>query len=97
VTRGNGHPVRGSRPGWLPSGRFFAMLRWIDRRPLTELIEPYRARLFTEFLDARERVVQGDGSVVVRPRYNLGLFGRAKKNAKSLDLVLASLFALIGN
>jgi hypothetical protein len=47
VTRDNGHPGGGRRPGWLPSLRFFALLRWIDRRPLPEVIEPYRARLLT--------------------------------------------------
>ena len=30
-------------------------------------------------------------------RYNLALLGRAKKNAKSLDLVLAALFACVAN
>jgi hypothetical protein len=63
----------------------FKRLRWIDRRPL--VIEPYRQRIFAGALDARD--AQG------RPRYNLALMGRAKKNWKSADLVLAALYRLL--
>lgn len=65
------------------------LLRWIDGSPLTAHIEPYRSRLFTLALDTFEL----DG----RPRYNLIVCGRAKKNWKTADLCLAALFALVGN
>jgi hypothetical protein len=68
---------------------FFGMLNWIDGRPLLDCIEPYRQRIFTAALDTFEP----DG----RPFYNLVLSGRAKKNWKSADLVLALLFRLVGN
>ena len=29
---------------------FFAQLRWVDGRPLSKLIEPYRMKIFTEAL-----------------------------------------------
>ncbi len=61
---------------------FFGHLKWIDGRPLPEVIEPYRARIFDEALFTFD----DDG----RPQYNLLLAGRAKKCWKSADLVLAS-------
>jgi hypothetical protein len=51
------------------------------------MIEPYRQRIFTDALDSRDQ----DG----RPKYNLVLTGRAKKNWKSADLVLAGLYRLL--
>lgn len=66
---------------------FFDLLRWIDGTPLRDHLEPYRRRLFTEALDARDP----DG----RLTYNLVLAGRAKKNWKSADLVLAGLSCLM--
>lgn len=71
----------------LRNGDFLGGLNWIDGRPL--VVEPYRRRLFEQFFDA----VDGAG----RPRYNLALTGRAKKNFKSADLVLASLYALLAD
>lgn len=68
---------------------FFRRLRWIDGAPLAGAIEPYRRAIFAAVLDERD----GAG----RPRYNLALTGRAKKNWKSADLVLAALFALVAN
>ena len=61
---------------------FAGFLRWIDGAPL--LIEPYRQQIFTQAFPT-------DGE---RP-YNLVLAGRAKKNAKTLDLVLAALYKLL--
>jgi hypothetical protein len=69
--------------------QFFTRLNWIDGTPLVDRIDPYRRRLFAEALD----MYDADG----RPRYNLILCGRAKKNWKSADLVLAALFALCAN
>jgi hypothetical protein len=63
---------------------FFASLRWIDKTPL--VIEPYRQRLFAQFFDERDETG--------RPRFNIGVFGRGKKNAKTLDLCLAELRAV---
>jgi hypothetical protein len=66
-----------------------ARLRWIDGAPLAARIEPYRARLFDLALDTFEP----DG----RPRFNLIVCGRAKKNWKTGDLCLAALFALVSD
>ena len=68
-----------------PPMDFFAELFWIDGRPLVDVIEPYRARIFTEALFTFDV----DGS---RPRHNLVLCGRAKKNWKSADLLMAALY-----
>src|SRR5688500_10271387 len=78
-------PAPRSGPRILPSVEFFSLLRWIDGSPL--VIEPYRRRLFTRALDERDEMG--------RPRFNLILCGRAKKNFKSCDLALAELYALI--
>jgi hypothetical protein len=72
---------------WLYCEEFFGLLLWIDGRPLLSVIEPYRLRAFKAFLDPV------DGKL----RYNLGLLGRAKKNWKSADLVLAAFFTLLAN
>ncbi len=64
---------------------FLRRLRWLDGSPMSGRVEPYRSRIFSAFLDTFEK----DG----RPRYNLILTGRAKKNWKLADLALASLFA----
>jgi hypothetical protein len=69
---------RKQTPATSTSLEFFGRLRWIDGRPLLDTIEPYRRELFTKALDT--------------PRYNLVLGGRAKKNSKTADLVLAGLF-----
>jgi hypothetical protein len=74
-------------PAMATSLDFFGRLRWIDGRPLLDTIEPYRRELFTKALDTFEP----DG----RPRFNLVVCGRAKKNWKSADLVLAGLFKLV--
>jgi hypothetical protein len=67
--------------------QFFAHLRWLDGRPLLDTIEQYRRTLFAQALDESGP----DG----RPRYNLVLSGRAKKNWKSSDLVRAGLYCLL--
>jgi hypothetical protein len=55
---------------------FFGHLHWLDGRPLLDTIEDYRGRILGEALFTFEP----DG----RPRYNLVLRGRAKKNWNSL-------------
>jgi hypothetical protein len=65
---------------------FFAKLRWLDGRPLLDTIEPYRRAIFETVL------YTFDGT---RPRYNLAICGRAKKNWKTSDLILAALYRLL--
>src|SRR5262245_30092625 len=67
--------------------QFFAHLAWLDDKNLLDTIEDYRRELFRRALDD----IGMDG----RPRFNLVLAGRGKKNAKSLDLVLAGLYCLL--
>jgi hypothetical protein len=68
---------------------FVDRLRWLDGSPLAGHVEPYRDRIFRLALDTFEPAG--------RPRYNLILTGRAKKNWKSADLALAALFALVSD
>jgi hypothetical protein len=65
---------------------FLSRLRWLDGRPLLSVIEPYRLRLLQEFFE-RDRAG--------RLRRNLGLWGRAKKNWKTADLVTCALYAIV--
>ena len=67
--------------------KFFKRLKWIDDSPLIDAVELYRQKIFTEALFAFDP----NG----RPRYNLALTGRAKKNWKSADLILAALYRLL--
>jgi len=67
--------------------KFYSLLKWIDGRPLMEVIETYRRREFERALYS----FGGDG----RPTHNLVLIGRAKKNWKSADLILAALYRLL--
>lgn len=57
-----------------------------DGRPLLDTMEPYRRRVFEEAFS-----LDADGL----PRHSLVLAGRGKKNAKSLDPVLAALYSLL--
>jgi hypothetical protein len=66
---------------------FFARLRWLDGRPLMDTIEPYRRHIFDQVLFRFD-----DNSY---PHYNLALCGRAKKNWKTTDLVLAAFYRLL--
>jgi hypothetical protein len=67
--------------------QFFSKLAWLDGTPLLDHVEEYRRDLFTQALDACDQ--RG------RPLYSMVLAGRGKKNAKSLDLILAALFVLV--
>jgi hypothetical protein len=67
--------------------KFFSKLKWIDGRPLPEVIEPYRQKIFSEAL----YTFDADG----RPRHNLVLTGRAKKNWKTADLIFSGLCRLL--
>ncbi|HWE72962.1 MAG TPA: hypothetical protein VG328_07370 [Stellaceae bacterium] len=66
---------------------FLAKLKWLDGRPLLSTIEPYRRDTFM-------RVLYGFDANG-RPRYNMALIGRAKKNNKTTDLILAALYRLL--
>jgi hypothetical protein len=55
---------------------------------LLTVVEPYRRRLFEQFFGADEAGCH---------RFNLGLFGRAKKNWKTADLAIAALYALVSD
>ena len=66
--------------------QFVHPLRWIDGAPLVSHIESYRWRIFDRAFDRGARLAFV---------YNLILTGRAKKNWKSADLILASLYALM--
>jgi hypothetical protein len=75
------------KPRSLPTSlEYFSHLKWIDGKPLIETIDPYRRDIFTRALDT----FRPDGV----PKFNFVLAGRGKKNAKSLDLVLAALYCL---
>jgi phage terminase large subunit-like protein len=60
---------------------------WLDGKPLLSTIEPYRQKIFDEALTT----IGSDGW----PQYNRVLCGRAKKNFKTSDLILASLYRFI--
>lgn len=64
---------------------FFRGLKWIDGTPL--IIEPYRRQIFETALYSFDDTG--------RPQFNLVLSGRAKKNWKSADLILAALYRLL--
>jgi hypothetical protein len=67
--------------------KVFCTLTWIDGQALLTLMEPYRRHIFTSGL----YTFRPDGS----PRYRRVLTGRGKKNAKTLDAVLAALYKLL--
>ncbi len=79
--------TRTRKPAPIRWGHVAGRLRWIDGSPLAAHIEPYRAAIFAAALDTFEPAG--------RPRYNLIVCGRAKKNWKTADLCLAALFALV--
>lgn len=66
---------------------FFGRLKWLDGRPLLDTMEPYRREFMTNALFT----FRDDGV----PLHNLVLSGRGKKNFKTTDLVLASLYRLL--
>ena len=67
---------------------FFRSLRWLDGSPLLDRIEEYRRAIFRQALDTYTDKPR-------RPRFNLVLCGRGKKNWKSADLILAALYCLV--
>jgi hypothetical protein len=69
---------------------FVRPLRWIDGRPLPDVIEPYRRRIF-------DRAFAPDPSRPSGFVYNLILTGRGKKNWKTADLIFACLYALMAD
>ncbi len=67
--------------------KFFSKLRWLDGRPLLDTVEPYRRAIFEQMFYTFDE----NG----RPRFNLGLFLRGKKNWKTGDLIFAALYCLL--
>lgn len=65
---------------------FFGLLKWIDGRPLLDTVEPYRREILSTVL------YTFDGP---RPLYNFALVGRGKKDFKTSDLILATLYRFI--
>jgi phage terminase large subunit-like protein len=63
---------------------FFDHLRWLNGRPLLDTIEPYRQTILGDALFSFDETG--------RPRFNFVLCGRAKKNWKTTDLILAALY-----
>ena len=63
---------------------FFSLLRWIDGQPLLSVMEEYRQRILSQALST----FRPDGA----PQYRRVLTGRAKKNSKTTDAVLAALY-----
>ncbi len=66
---------------------FFAELVWIDGRPLLDTIEPYRRKILTDVL----WTFGDDGA----PAFDMAVCGRAKKNWKTSDLILAALYRFL--
>jgi len=66
---------------------FFSLLKWLDGRPLLDVMEPYRQKILSEALFT----FRPDGS----PLYRRVLTGRAKKNFKTCDAVLATLYRVL--
>jgi len=69
---------------------FVHAMRWLDGGPMADRIEPYRWRVF-------DRAFQRRADLVSAFVYSLILSGRAKKNWKTVDLVLVCLFALLND
>lgn len=77
----------GSHPPDVDPFTFFSLLRWLDGRPLLEVMEPYRQTLLKEALFT----FRPDGS----PQFRRVLTGRGKKNSKTTDAVLSALYKCI--
>ena len=67
--------------------KFFGLLRWLDGRPLLTCMEPYRQQIVRGAL----YTFRTDGA----PQFKRVLTGRAKKNSKTTDAVLAALYKLL--
>ena len=66
--------------------KFFSRLKWVDGQPLLDTIELYRRRIFEQALFTFDETG--------RLRFNLVLALRAKKNWKTADLCLSSIYRL---
>lgn len=65
---------------------FLSRLRWLDGSPLLSSVEGYRLAIFQQFFSVDE---------TGRFRFDLALCARAKKNFKTADLAIATLYALV--
>lgn len=77
-------PVVQTCPAQVDPIELYAHLRWIDGRPLLDTMEPYRRHILRQGLYS----FRPDGS----PLYRRVLTGRGKKNSKTTDGVLATLY-----
>jgi hypothetical protein len=68
--------------------KFLGLLQWIDGRPLLDVIPPFWQRIVTDAF----YTFRPDRS----PQYNRTLWGMAKKNMKTLMLVLSGMYKLLG-
>ncbi len=71
-------------PSQIDPLEFFGLLKWLDGRPLLDVMEPYRQTILREALFT----FREDGA----PHYRRVLTGRGKKNSKTTDAVLAALY-----
>src|SRR5580693_6792130 len=78
---------RGRDPARHHRHRRRCRLGWLDGRPLLSTIEPYRRQIFNDVLFTFDPDM--------RPRYDRYLGGRAKKNWKTADLILAALYRFL--
>lgn len=67
--------------------KFLSLLKWLDGRPLLDLVPMFWQTIITEAL----YTIRSDCS----PQFNRTLWGMAKKNMKTLMLVLAGLYKLL--
>ena len=77
-------PIERVCPAQVDPLDFFRLLTWIDGRPLLDVMEPYRQQTLHKAL----YTFRHDGS----PLYRRVLNGRAKKNFKTTDSVLSTLY-----
>jgi hypothetical protein len=75
-------------PSRLSSVDFVRALRWIDKRPLGHVVEPYRLRLFQRFFDERDAVsaVRPDALRAVRRIAHRALHVAARSRVAVLHL-----------
>lgn len=74
----------------------FSKMRWIDGRPLMDMIvESYRLDIFEKAWEHDDSLDKTKPGTASRVAYNMILCGRAKKNWKTGDLILWSLYKLL--
>ena len=87
MTAASGEALRHAPNGAPHPFEFFGHLVWLDGRPLLDTLEPYRRGIFESVL----WTFDSDGN----PQINMAVNGRAKKNWKTSDLILAALYRFL--